>query len=53
MTRGRAAAALEVHPNTLDYRLGRIEELCGVRLADPHDIARIELALAQLEPEAT
>jgi hypothetical protein len=51
LNRGRAAAALGVHPNTLDYRLGRIEELCAVRLSDPRDIARIELALAQLDLE--
>jgi hypothetical protein len=53
LNRGRAATALGVHPNTLDYRLGRIEELCAVRLSDPHDIARIELALAQLDLEAS
>lgn len=51
MHRGRTAALLEVHPNTLDYRLGRIEELCEVTMSDPRDIARIELALAQLELE--
>jgi hypothetical protein len=52
LNRGKAAKALGVHPNTLDYRLGRIEELCGVRLSDPGDIARIQLALAQLDVEA-
>jgi hypothetical protein len=52
LNRGKAAKALGVHPNTLDYRLGRIEELCEVRLSDPGDIARMELALAQLDVEA-
>ncbi len=51
LNRGRAAGTLGVHPNTLDYRLARIEELCGVRLSDPRDIARVELALAHLDLE--
>ena len=53
LNRGRAASALGVHPNTLDYRLGRIEELCALKLADPADIARVELALVQLDLEGT
>lgn len=52
LNRGKAAKTLGVHPNTLDYRLGRVEELCSVRLSDPGDIARMELALAQLDVEA-
>jgi hypothetical protein len=52
LNRGRAAKVLGVHPNTLDYRLGRVEELCSVRLSDPGDIARMELALAHLDVEA-
>ena len=49
LNRGRAAKALQVHPNTLDYRLGRIEELCSLSLSDPEDIARVELALTQVD----
>jgi hypothetical protein len=49
LNRGRAAKALQVHPNTLDYRLGRIEELCTLSLSDPEDIARVELALTQAD----
>jgi hypothetical protein len=45
LERRRAAAALHVHPNTLDYRLRRIEELTGLSLDDPRDLAQVELAL--------
>lgn len=31
----RAAAALFIHPNTLRYRLRRLEEVSGLDLADP------------------
>src|SRR5215207_2123070 len=38
------AAALDVHPQTVRYRMGRLRELFGERLEDPD--ARFELALA-------
>lgn len=33
--RRRTAEALHVHPNTVDYRLGRIAEACGIDAGDP------------------
>lgn len=47
--RRAAAAALHIHPNTLDYRLRRIEELTGLRLAEPRDLALLVLAQSQHE----
>jgi sugar diacid utilization regulator len=41
--RRRAAAALHVHPNTLDYRLKRIVELTGL---DPATTAGLQLLAA-------
>lgn len=41
----RAAAELAVHRQTLYYRLGRIEALTGLDLADGHDRLRLHLAL--------
>jgi DNA-binding PucR family transcriptional regulator len=38
------AAALDVHPQTVRYRLKQLRELFGERLEDPE--ARFELALA-------
>ncbi len=38
------AAALDVHPQTVRYRLGRLRELFGDQLDDP--AARLEIALA-------
>jgi DNA-binding PucR family transcriptional regulator len=38
------AAALDVHPQTVRYRLGRLRELFGDRLEDPD--ARFELSMA-------
>ena len=40
-----AADAMHVHPNTLRYRLGRIEQLLGRSLKDPATIAELHLAL--------
>lgn len=34
---GSASRALNVHPNTLRYRLGRVRELTGLDLSDPHE----------------
>lgn len=40
----RAARALHIHRSTLNYRLKRITQLCGVDLADP--LVRLNLHLA-------
>jgi carbohydrate diacid regulator len=39
------AASLGIHPNTLNYRLARIETLLGAELAAPSWIARLFIAL--------
>jgi purine catabolism regulator len=39
------AEAMHVHPNTLRYRLGRIEKLLGKSLRNPAAIAELQLAL--------
>ncbi|HWT25676.1 MAG TPA: PucR family transcriptional regulator ligand-binding domain-containing protein [Solirubrobacteraceae bacterium] len=44
-----AAAALHVHKQTLVYRMRRVEELTGRRLADTSAIAELWLALKALE----
>lgn len=44
-----AAGELDVHENTIRYRLGRVEELTGYSFADPDDLLRIRLALKILE----
>ena len=33
--RKATAAHLNLHPNSVDYRLGRIARLCGLNAADP------------------
>lgn len=43
--RGETAQALHVHPNTLDYRLGRIRELVGTDPACPHGLPVLRAAL--------
>jgi DNA-binding PucR family transcriptional regulator len=40
-----AAAQLYVHRNTVRYRLRRVEELTGLRLADPTAVGRLYVAL--------
>jgi len=40
------AGALGIHPNTLDYRLERIENMLGAALSDPGWIAKLKVALA-------
>lgn len=40
----RTAEHLHVHPNTVRYRIGRLEEMTGLRLDDPHDRLRLDLA---------
>lgn len=47
LDRRRAAEQLQVHPNTLDYRLRRMEELTGLRLSSTSDLVLICLALKQ------
>ena len=46
----RAAPVLYCHRNTVMYRLARLEELTGRRLADPRDRLVLQLALAAGEP---
>ncbi|MFE7744337.1 PucR family transcriptional regulator [Nocardia sp. NPDC057455] len=41
-----AAAALRVHPNTLRYRLRRVEDILGMNLDDPADRLLLEIQLA-------
>ncbi|HXA27686.1 MAG TPA: helix-turn-helix domain-containing protein [Candidatus Angelobacter sp.] len=40
----RAADVLHVHPNTVRYRVERIEEMTGMCLADPRHRMRVDLA---------
>lgn len=40
----RAAGALYCHPNTVRYRLRRLQELTGRSLSDPHGIAELATA---------
>ena len=50
---GSAARVLNVHANTLRYRLGRVRELTGLDLTDPHERlnAGVQLfALSQASP---
>jgi hypothetical protein len=42
--RGATSAALHVHRNTLAYRLRRIQEIAGLDLEDPRDLACVYLA---------
>ncbi|WP_324198878.1 PucR family transcriptional regulator [Nocardia amamiensis] len=41
-----AAAVLRVHPNTLRYRIRRVEEILGMDLGDPADRLLLEIQLA-------
>jgi hypothetical protein len=45
LDRRAAAEELHVHPNTLDYRLRRIEELTGLVFADPDAVMLMALAI--------
>lgn len=52
--RRRAAAALHVHPNTLDYRLKRLVELTGLDPATTTGLQLLAAAVAarRLQPPA-
>lgn len=50
--RRAAAAELHVHPNTVDYRLGRAEELTGLQLGRPGDLMVLTLALMKRDLDA-
>jgi sugar diacid utilization regulator len=43
--RNRAAGALHIHPNTVTQRLRRVEQLCGVELAEPSTTLQFSAAL--------
>ncbi|MBJ7337741.1 MAG: GAF domain-containing protein [Mycolicibacterium sp.] len=43
--RSRAAEALHIHPNTVTQRLRRVEQLCGVELAEPSTTLQFSAAL--------
>jgi sugar diacid utilization regulator len=43
--RGQSAAELGIHPNTLNYRIERIEALLGASLDDIGWIERLDIAL--------
>jgi PucR C-terminal helix-turn-helix domain len=47
LDRTAASEALHVHRNTLAYRLRRIEEITGLDLASPRDLACVYMALAK------
>lgn len=47
LDRRRTAHALHVHPNTLAYRLRRIEDLTGLDVGRPGDLALVVLAVKQ------
>jgi hypothetical protein len=51
LDRTAASRALHVHRNTLAYRLKRIEEITGLDLASPRDLACVYMALAKDMPE--
>ncbi len=46
LDRTATSSALHIHRNTLAYRLKRIEEIAGVDLASPRDLARVYIALS-------
>ncbi|HYM56298.1 MAG TPA: helix-turn-helix domain-containing protein [Solirubrobacteraceae bacterium] len=47
LDRTATSAALHVHRNTLAYRLKRIEEITGLDLSSPRDLACVYVALAR------
>lgn len=48
----RAAAELHLHANSLRYRIDRIEEMTGLRLADPADRLQLDLAVMLVSLQA-
>jgi DNA-binding PucR family transcriptional regulator len=50
LDRTAASKALHVHRNTLAYRLRRIEEITGLNLDSPRDLACVYMALAKEPP---
>jgi len=50
--RASTSRALHVHRNTLGYRVNRIEQLAGIDLGRPRDVARVYLALAAEQQRA-
>jgi sugar diacid utilization regulator len=44
----RTAEVLNIHRSTLNYRLGRIAEICGVELEDPLERTNLQIALKLL-----
>ncbi len=48
-----ASAELNVHPNTVQYRLGRVAELTGLDLHDPYQLGLIAVAVDWNELVAT
>jgi PucR C-terminal helix-turn-helix domain len=46
--RGATSAALQIHRNTLTYRLGRIETIAGLHLDDPRDLVQVYLATERM-----
>jgi len=53
LNRRRTAAVLNVHPNTVDYRLRRIADLTGLDATHPAGIHRVAAALAARRAETT
>jgi len=51
LDRTATSATLHVHRNTLAYRLKRIEEITGLDLASPRDLACVYLALVAGGPD--
>jgi DNA-binding PucR family transcriptional regulator len=45
MKRASAAESLHVHPSTVDYRMRRAQELTGLDLSSPKDLALAVLAM--------
>ena len=50
MQTARTAKALRIHRNTMDYRMRRIEDLCGISLSRTEDCMWLYLALQMASP---